>query len=120
MAKKKLVEHNALVQAIEMGTPQQDLMEKFGFKSLSVLKTAYLNALVTLDKVPPINTKRRTKKVDRVIQINSRGSLIIPRNLIEHLALSEKDSFKVEKNGPSVSLTANEKPPRTILRKRPA
>ncbi|BBO86799.1 hypothetical protein DSCO28_73650 (plasmid) [Desulfosarcina ovata subsp. sediminis] len=49
---------------------------------------------------------------------NGRGSLIIPKNLVEHLAFSEKDSFKVEKDGPDITLKAAGNPPRTILRKR--
>ncbi|BBO86798.1 hypothetical protein DSCO28_73640 (plasmid) [Desulfosarcina ovata subsp. sediminis] len=71
MAKKKLVEHNALVQAIEMGSPKSELMVKFGYKSTSALKTAYLNALIALNKVPSINTRRirKKKKVDNVVRI---------------------------------------------------
>ncbi|WP_054699408.1 hypothetical protein [Desulfosarcina cetonica] len=62
MVRKKLVEHNALVQAVEMGMPKSVIMEKFDFKSLSALKTAYYNALVALEKIEKVNETRKKKE----------------------------------------------------------
>ena len=120
MAKKKLVEHNALVQAIEMGTPKNEVMEKFGIKTPAALKTAYLNALIALEKVRPMKNKRtrKKKKVSNIVQINSRGSLVIPKALVDQLELNGSDAFKVEPNGSGVYLKVVEKPQRTILKKR--
>jgi bifunctional DNA-binding transcriptional regulator/antitoxin component of YhaV-PrlF toxin-antitoxin module len=118
VARKKLVEHNALVQAIEMGLSKEEVMEKFGYKSLSALKVAYLNALAALDKIPALNKKRKKKKVDNNIKINSRGSLVIPKNLVDSLRLNESDRFKVEKDGTGLSLKIVEKPIKTILKKK--
>ena len=59
MARKRLVDHNALVQAIEMGKPSQEIMQQFGLKSLGALKVAYMDALIALDKVPAV--KKGTK-----------------------------------------------------------
>jgi bifunctional DNA-binding transcriptional regulator/antitoxin component of YhaV-PrlF toxin-antitoxin module len=116
--RKKLVEHNALVQAIEMGNSKEMVMEKFGYKSLSALKVAYLNALVALDKIPGLNDTGKVKKIDDRVQINSRGSLVIPKKLVDYLGLNESDSFKVEKNGTGLYLKKVIRPPKTILKKK--
>ncbi len=119
MARKRLVDHNALIQAIEMGRPKPEIMQQFGFKSLSALKIAYLNALVALDKVPDVSKgSKKKKKVDNIVGINSRGSIVIPKKLVDALGLDQKDQFKVEKEGMGLTLKTTERRPRTILRKK--
>lgn len=118
MARKKLVEHNALVQMIEMGKPQSEIMETFGFKNVTALKTAYYNGLAALGKIDGVNTRRKKKKVDMKVRVNSRGSLVIPKKLVEHLGIDSEDMFEVVKNGTGMVLNKTEKPPKTILRKR--
>lgn len=114
---KKLVEHNALVQAIEMGVEKHEVMEKFGYKTSSTLKTAYLDALIALEKVTPLNNKRKKKEVDKTVKINSRGSIVIPKNLVDLLELNAIDLFRIEKTNGGISLKPVPKKPKTILRK---
>ena len=120
MAKKRLVEHNALVQSIEMGTPKDEVMEKFGFKSFGALKLAYLDGLSALGKVTELNTSRKKKglTVDKKVKINSRGSLVIPKAFVDSLGLNGSEEFTVEKDGDGLVLKTAKKPPRTILRKK--
>lgn len=118
MAKKKLVEHNALVQAIEMGTPKARIMDDFGFKDSTALKTAYYNALVALGKIEKVKKGPRKKKIDTRITINSRGSLVVPKKLVEHLGLDPDAQYEVVKTGADLTLRKTAKPPKTILRKR--
>ena len=118
MVRKKLVDHNALIQEIEMGHPKQEIMQKFGFKTLGALKTAYLDALVALDKVPAVKKSNKKKKVDNIVGINSRGTLVIPKTLVDTLDLDDKTLFKVEKQETNLFLKAIPKPPKTILRKK--
>lgn len=118
MVRKRLVDHNALIQAVEMGLTQQELMQRFGFTSFGALKVAYLDALVALDKVPVINNQRKEKKVDNVVGINSRGSLVIPKKLVDALGLDKSALFSVAKEGTGLSLKAKKRPPKTILRKK--
>jgi bifunctional DNA-binding transcriptional regulator/antitoxin component of YhaV-PrlF toxin-antitoxin module len=115
--KKKLVEHNALIQAVEMGQQKAEIMEKFGIKSQAALKVAYFNALVALGKIQDIKSGRKPKKIDNRISINSRGSIVIPKKLVDSLELDESDIFEVVKNGTGLLLKKVEKPPKTILRK---
>lgn len=118
MAKKKLVEHNALLQAIEMGMTKTVIMEKFNFKSLQELKMAYYDALVALDKIKDVQKGRKPKKIDNKVSVNSRGSLVIPKKLVDDLDLGEMDTFKVVKTSSGLMLQPKKKPPKTILRKR--
>ena len=118
MARKKLIDHNALIQDIEMGREKQAIMQKFGLKTLGALKTAYLDALVALDKVPAVKQAKKKQKVDRHIGINSRGTLVIPKKLVEALDLDDNTQYKVEKQGPDLFLKMIPKPPKTILRKK--
>jgi AbrB family looped-hinge helix DNA binding protein len=115
--KKNLVEHNALLQAVEMGLPQADIMKKFDIKTSAALETAYFNALVALGKIQDINKSRKSKKVDNKVSINRRGSLVIPKELVDSLGLNESDTFDVIKNGTGLVLKRVKKPPKTVLRK---
>ena len=118
VAKKKMVEHNALLQAVEMGMSKNAIMEKFNIKSLPELKVAYFDALVALDKIKEVKKGHKPKKVDNKVSINSRGSLVIPKKLIDALDLCEMDTFKVVKRDSGLMLQTVKKPPKTILRKR--
>lgn len=118
MARKRLVDHNALVQAIEMGKPSREIMQQFDFKTLGALKVAYMDALIALDKVPSIKKGAKGKKVNNIVGINGRGSLVIPKNLVDALGLDENALFVVEKKGEDLCLKSKQRPPKTILRKK--
>jgi bifunctional DNA-binding transcriptional regulator/antitoxin component of YhaV-PrlF toxin-antitoxin module len=118
VVQKKLVDHNALLQAVEMGMSKESIMEKFNIKSMPALKVAYYDALVALDKIKDVKKGRKPKKVDNKVSINSRGSLVIPKKLIDDLDLGEMDTFKVVKSDSGLMLQTVKKPPKTILRKR--
>jgi hypothetical protein len=118
VAQKKLVEHNALLQAIEMGMTKETILEKFNFKSMQELKMAYYDALVALNKIKGAKKYPKSKKVDNKVRINSRGNLVIPKDLIDDLDLGEMDTFKVVKGDSGLMLQTVKKSPKTILRKR--
>ncbi|BBO78888.1 hypothetical protein DSCW_63050 [Desulfosarcina widdelii] len=118
VAQKKLVEHNALLQAVEMGMRKEAIKEKFNFKSLQELKVAYYDALVALDKIKDVKKGRKPKKVDNKVSINSKGSIVIPKKLIDELDLGDMDTFRVVKGDTGLILETVKKPPKTILRKR--
>ena len=118
MAEKRLVDHNRLIQAIEAGFPKQELMKQFGYKTFGDLKVACLNAFMALDKIPAVNKKSREGEVDNVVGINSRGSLVIPKKLVDSLDLDKTTLFRVVKDGTDLFLKAKSRPPKTILRKK--
>ena len=120
MKKKRLVEQNALLQAIEMGTPQEEVMARFGFKTASQLKLAYTNALIALGKIPAPKRGRPPKPVSNKVSVNGRGSLVVPKKLAESLELNPGDRFEVEKTPTGLTLKPLAKPPKTILKKKRA
>ena len=99
MAKRKQIDGKALCKMIEEGSPQPEIMEKFDFKNSTQLKVAYANALMESGGAPKIKGKGRTKKVKSVntkVMVNGRGSLIIPKVLIESMKIKEGQTFEVK------------------------
>jgi hypothetical protein len=115
MAKRKQIDNKDLLKMIEEGSLQSEIMEKFGFKNSTQLKVAYANALMESGGAPKIKRNGRTKKVKPVntkVTVNGRGSLIIPKALVDtmkikaghrHLMLKrwlqEFSSKKLQKKG---------------------
>ena len=118
MVLKKLSEQEALVTAVEKGVPQKKLMEKYGYKTANALKIAYLNALAETGRVSGLKTERKKKAVSDTVTMNSRGSLVIPKALVNSLDLDPDAIFKVKKSGSGLSLTRMKPKPKTILRKK--
>ncbi|BBO77926.1 hypothetical protein DSCW_53430 [Desulfosarcina widdelii] len=77
-----------------------------------------MNALVALDKVSAVNIKRKKRKTNNEVGINSRGSLIIPKKLVDAMDLDKTALFTVVKDGTDLFLKAKKRPPKTILRKK--
>ena len=100
MAKRRQINGKALLKMIEEGKPQPEVMEKFGFKNSTQLKVAYANALMESGGAPKIKGKGRTKKVKPVkskVTVNGRGSLIIPKALVDKMKIGEGQAFEVKK-----------------------
>jgi bifunctional DNA-binding transcriptional regulator/antitoxin component of YhaV-PrlF toxin-antitoxin module len=81
------------------------------------LPSFYFNALVALGKIQDINKRRDSKKVDNKVCINSRGSLVIPKKLVDSLELDESATYEVVKNDTGLLLKRVVKTPKTVLRK---
>lgn len=109
MPKKKKVDNKGLVKMIQGGAPQKEVMDTFGFKTSSQLKIAYLNALMESGQAPEISKARGGAKSDapsRIVVVNKRGSLIVPKNLVEEFGLRPGDGFEVRKSKAGISLKA--------------
>ena len=100
MAKRKQIDNNDLLKMIKEGLPQPEILEKFGFKNSTQLKVAYANALMETGGAPEIKGKGRTKKdkpVDTKVAVNGRGSLIIPKALVDSMKIKVGQAFEVKK-----------------------
>ncbi|MFZ7128607.1 MAG: hypothetical protein ACOWWM_20830 [Desulfobacterales bacterium] len=106
MARKKKVNGKELIKAIADGMPQNEVMEKFGFKNSSQLKVAYTNALMMEGKIPELKkgTAKRAAAGPRTITVNKRGSLIVPKNMVEDFGLKEGATFQVKKTKSGITL----------------
>lgn len=107
MAKKKEVDGKRLMKMVKDGTPQSDIMAKFGFNTSTQLKLAYANALMEAGEIPEIQSARGGKPsagVKKEIAVSRRGSLIIPKELIEELGFNVGDLFLARKTKVGISL----------------
>ena len=109
MPRKKQVDNLALMQMVKEGVPQNKIMEKMGFKTSTQLKVAYANALMETGQAPPLKTGRAKKPINVCVSVNPRGSLIIPKKLVEHLGLKPGANYEAHKSlggGASLKPTA--------------
>ena len=105
MPKKKAIDAKALIKMIDGEIPQVDIMAKFGFKNSSQLKVAYANALMETGKAAKIKTGRKAKPVvDTKVAVNKRGTLVIPKAVIESFGLTEGAAFEAKKTKAGITL----------------
>lgn len=122
MPPQKKIDEEALLKMVQDEVPQKEIMARFGFKTSTQLKVAYTNALMSAGKVPEIKSGRGRggKPPKTTIFVNKRGSLIIPKNLVEHYGLKEGQSFEVEKSKTGLAVRPTAPRPVTRLRKKSA
>lgn len=105
MPKKMKVNEKALLKMIQGGATQADVMKKFGFKNSSQLKVAYANAAMSTGQIPALKSGRRTAiSADTKITVNKRGSLIIPKALVEKFGLKQGENFDVKNTKTGIRL----------------
>ena len=108
MPKKMKVNATKLIEAVESGQNSNALMKEFGIKTLSQLKSLYVDALAQKNVIPPVISSRgkggETVEVGKELHLNKRGSLIVPRELIDDMGFQVGDIFEVRKTAAGVSL----------------
>ncbi len=107
MPKKKKIDGKELIKTIDAGTPQAVIMEKYGFRNSTQLKVAYTNALMDAGKAPKIKAGRKAKAaspVDTKVAVNKRGTLVIPKAVIEAFKLAEGETFEAKKTKGGIRL----------------
>ena len=109
MPKRLKVDPTKLIAAVEAGMPSTKIMKQFNIKTTGQLKSLYVDALSQKGKIPAITTSRRgrtpsPKSPSQGLTIGKRGSLIIPRELIEEMGFEIGDTFSVRKSAAGVSL----------------
>lgn len=106
MAKKKVIDTQALLKAVKDGVAQPDIMEEFGFKTSTQLKIAYANALMESGEAPKIKGvgQKKKKPIDMKITVNNRGSLIIPKKLVEIMKVKVGETFEVKNTASGIQL----------------
>ena len=107
MPKRRIIKNKDLVKMIKDGSLQPEILEKFGFKSSTQLKVAYANALMESGGAPKIKGKGRIKEVKPVnmkVTVNGRGSLIIPKALVDDMKIKVGQAFEVKKVASGIQL----------------
>ena len=107
MPKRRIVNYKDLVKMIKNGSLQPEILEKFGFKNSTQLKVAYANALMNTGVAPKIKGKGKSKKakpVNTKVAVNGRGSLIIPKALVDSMKIKADQIFNVKKVASGIQL----------------
>lgn len=107
MAKRMKVDYKKLMKLVKDQVPQAEIMAKLGFKNVTQLKNALANAAMEEGMIPQLVGGRgagKSKEISREVKVNSRGSLIIPKQLIEAMGLKVGNKFEVRKSKAGMSL----------------
>ncbi|MFH1139586.1 MAG: hypothetical protein V1816_26205 [Pseudomonadota bacterium] len=106
MPKKKRVNLEQLFEAIEKGTSSKEVMKKFEIKTSAQLKSLYLDALIFKGQAKSIigRAGRGVAEESKSIVITKRGSLVIPKEMVEEFGFQVEDAFAVRKTKAGISL----------------
>jgi hypothetical protein len=107
MAKRKKLDEKSLLEMIDNGDIQADIMKTFGFKNSSQLKVAYANALMNSGKATKLKGgRKKVAAAPTTISVNKRGSLVIPRAMVENFGLQTGDCFEVKNTKAGIRLAS--------------
>lgn len=106
MPKKKQIDATKLIKMVSDGIPRAEIMKKLNIKTSNQLTVAYAKAMMESGKIPEIVGGRvgATSTPSNEVKIGKRGSLIIPKGMVEDLGLSIGDTFMVRKTKAGISL----------------
>jgi hypothetical protein len=111
MPAKKNIDASKLIKAVESGKHQSEIMKEFKFNTAAQLKSHLLDALVKSGKIPGIKTGRAKAKANpsKDVLVSKRGSVVIPKEMIDEMGFSEGNTFTVRKTKSGISLKTVEK-----------
>ena len=106
MPAKKKVDYKKLLEAVQSGKPQAEIIKQFKFNTATQFKNHYLAALIENGQAPAIQTARTSAKATPVKEafVSKLGSVSIPKALISEMGFSEGDKFAVRKTKAGISL----------------
>ena len=106
MPTKKKVDYKKLLDAVESKKPQAEIIKEFKFNTATQFKNHYLNALIEAGKAPEIQTTRASSKAApaKEASVSKRGSVVIPKAMIDEMGFAEGDQFAVRKTKAGISL----------------
>ena len=107
MPKRKVVDHAKLIEMVQNGSNQSEIMKKFKFGTATQLKVAYANALIQSGQAPAIQGSRgagKKGKPSKEVKVGKRGSIIIPAEMVSELGIGAEDSFTLRKSKSGVAL----------------
>lgn len=106
MPAKKKVNYKKLLEAVNSGKPQAEIIKEFKFNTATQFKNHYLEALMDAGQAPAIVTKRASAKAAPTKEafVSKRGSVAISKDLISDMGFAEGDKFEVRKTKTGISL----------------
>jgi len=106
MPAKKKIDGEKLIKMVENGKHQREIMKEFKFNTTAQFKTHLLDALVNAGKAPEIKSGRGKSKTNSVKEamVSKRGSVVIPKTMIDEMGFQEGNKFSVRKTKSGISL----------------
>lgn len=106
MPRKKSIDYEKLLNAVESGMSSKEIMAKFKINTSAQLKSYYLDALIQDGKVQGIagRSSRGLGKKDKDILVNKRGSLVVPKEIVQEMGFKVEDVFHVRRTKSGISL----------------
>lgn len=105
MPKKKKIDNKTLIKAVESGLSRKEIMAQFGFKIPGQVTTYYLDALVEAGKAKGIvGRPPKAGRKEETVKVNQRGSISVPKEMIERMGFKEGDRFLVGKTRAGIIL----------------
>ena len=107
MPKKKTgIDGAKLIKMVSDGIPRPEIMKKLNIKTSNQLTVAYAKAMMESGKIPEIVGGRggATSAPSNEVKVGKRGSLIIPKGMVESLGLAIGDTFVARKTKAGISL----------------
>ena len=120
MPPKKMIDEAALLKMAQDGIHQKEIMTQLGIKTSTQLKIAYINALMNRGQVPAIQMgqPRQAGQTKFIVKVNKRGSLVVPKPIVDQLGVKEGDAFDATKTKTGLALQAAAPKPVVKLRKK--
>lgn len=111
MPAKKKVDGAKLIKMAESGAHQKEIMKAFKLNTTAQLKSHLLDALTEAGKAPKIVAGRGKPKANPVkeVLVSKRGSVVIPKMMIDEMGFSQGNQFTVRKTKSGISLKNVEK-----------
>lgn len=102
MAKRRTVDASKVIEAVESGRLDKDIMVRFGLENMKRGKARMRESPAQRERGLHGRGQGRGR-----IQINRRGSLVLPRDMVEAMGFRQGDSFVVRKTRAGLSLKKN-------------
>jgi AbrB family looped-hinge helix DNA binding protein len=109
MPRKQEVDSDRLIEAVKSGQPATEIMREFRIQTSAQLKSHYLDALVEKGMATAIRRSRAAsspKTEEPGVRVSKRGSIALPRELVEDFGYSEGDAFEVRRTKSGLILRA--------------
>jgi AbrB family looped-hinge helix DNA binding protein len=108
MPAKKKIDGAKLIKMVESGKHQQEIMKELKFNTAAQFKAHYLDALMKAGKAPEIKSGRKKAKDNpaKEVMVSKRGSVVIPKSIIDEMGFKEGSKFIVRKTKSGISLRA--------------
>ena len=108
MPAKKKIDGAKLINMVKSGKVQQEIMKAFKFNTAAQFKAHYLDALMKAGEAPEIKSGRgKAKKTPtKEVLVSKRGSVVIPKSMIDEMGFAQCSKFTVRKTKSGISLKA--------------